>query len=102
MGACDFSTFVEEDTPVTGRKEAFRRTVEDAKWSHGHGGYSGTIAEKNSFVLIGEIQTLAGAKAWADKLMRDNDKRIEDKWGPAGCIDVVEPRGYLFFGWASS
>ena len=37
------------------------------------------------------------------------DERIDDKWGPAGCIDMDpkltgkrKPKRFLFFGWASS
>jgi hypothetical protein len=47
MGACDFTTVAWGRTP----KEAFSAAVEDAQWEHGHGGYSGTIAEKHDFVL---------------------------------------------------
>ena len=41
MGACEFGTTSEGATA----KEAFKRAVEDAQYEHGHGGYSGTIAE---------------------------------------------------------
>ena len=30
--------------------EAFDRLTQQAQWQHGHGGYTGTIAEKDSFV----------------------------------------------------
>ncbi len=50
MGGCDFFTVAE------GRdaKEAFSAAVEQAQYMHGHGGYSGTIAEKagEGFVMI--------------------------------------------------
>lgn len=44
----------------------------------------------------------------ADILMEVSDDRINDKWGPAGCIEVAKVKGrrgvreYIFFGWASS
>ncbi len=37
---------------------------------------------------------------YAEQLVEDQDGRIDDKWGPAGCIDLGNDR-YLFFGWAS-
>jgi hypothetical protein len=48
MGACDFEAY------GTGKTvgEAFGSAVNEAQWEHGHGGYSGTIAEKHGFSLI--------------------------------------------------
>lgn len=81
---------------------AFDAAVKDAQYEHGHGGYSGTIAEKGSFVMIPctatdpkEIFMLA------EKLVDDGDSRIDDKWGPAGCLPLGKGE-WLFFGWASS
>jgi len=37
----------------------------------------------------------------AGALMDLGDPRIDDKWGPAGCIELEKGR-WLFFGWASS
>ena len=48
MGAYEFSTVALGKTP----EEAFRMAVEDARYEHGHGGYTGTIAEKQDFILI--------------------------------------------------
>lgn len=33
-------------------EEAFRRLVADAAYQHGHGGYTGTVAEKHDFVVL--------------------------------------------------
>jgi hypothetical protein len=81
-------------------QEAFWEAVEQANYDHGHSGYTGTIAEKDSFVMIDLPE---GEKPWryADKLINDEDPRIDDKWGPAGCIKLDEEE-YFFFGWASS
>lgn len=58
---------------------------------------------KNSFVLIDTVDTDEQAQELAYKLIDGGDPRIEDKWGPAGCIAVREgPIQFLFFGWASS
>lgn len=90
-------------------KEAFKLAVEDAQYEHGHGGYSGTIAEKTEFKMVRlpfapapdatprEVRKLYSD--YADKLTME-DKQIADKWGPAGCIDLGEGE-YLFFGWAA-
>ena len=63
-------------------------------------GYSGTIYEKRSFVLI-PLPKGADAREYAGELIKKEDKRIDDKWGPAGAIDIGNG-GFLFFGWASS
>lgn len=48
MGAVDFTSYAWGKTPA----EAFNAAVEHAQWEHGHGGYSGTIAEKYSYTLV--------------------------------------------------
>lgn len=206
MGADTFEIFGYGKTA----REAFSAAREDAQYEHGHGGYTGTIAEKDSYVRIdlnAEIpraitwlqeqrshMTVAGQKKlrqkidrlekeaselysqgwdladtlrasiyelehslvresgeryvngqWVPTAMGDscrkrrqeidekikilkakrkvtleqkanivvdylfgkNDRRIDDKWGPAGCIQLDKVKGkrgiykYLFFGWAS-
>lgn len=114
MGAYEFTQIERGETAA----EAFRSAVDHAKWEHGHGGYSGTIAEKHEFLVIKapEVAALpqpkgpddeallprreAALKA-AETLMEAEDQRIHDKWGPAGCIDIGAGE-FLFFGWASS
>lgn len=122
MGASIFKTVADGSTA----REAFGKAVQEAQWEHGHGGYSGTIAEKHSFVMIrddaksvavryassGQTQAewvvkdlndpdpVKQAHGIAEALMYMNDRRITDKWGPAGCIDLGNER-WLFFGWAS-
>jgi len=84
------------------RADAFSEAVADARHEYGHGGYTGTLAEKNKCVFISKVKTQKEATDLADKLIDDCDERIDDKWGPAGAIEVEEPAGFLFFGWASS
>ena len=86
--------------------DAFSRAVRDALYWHGHKGYTGTIAEKDSFVVI-SIPEGVDPFYYAYKLIEENDERINDKWGPAGCIEIKEEETkyynvFLFFGWASS
>lgn len=79
---------------------AFTNAVDAALYSHGHSGYTGTIAEKDEFVLI-DLPSGQDASAYSDQLINQADPRIDDKWGPAGCIELGGGE-YLFFGWASS
>jgi hypothetical protein len=95
-------------------KDAFRKVTDEARYEHGHGGYSGTIAEKHEFVMISVpkvqgLPTEKQASEYIDKIMYDEmDPRIEDKWGPAGCIEFAPEkptkgvRHFIFFGYASS
>ena len=102
MGADFFETESLGTTP----KEAFNQAVEDARYMDGHGGYTGTIAEKNSFVMI----TLPKGKDpydYINELIEENDDRIYEKWGPAGCFELPGEtqsgqKRFLFFGYASS
>ena len=96
MGACDFSSIGKGKTA----QEAFSDARSEAQWEHGHGGYTGTIAEKYDFVVI-DVPEGYTPTQYASKLMEDDDERISDKWGPAGCVKLGEDR-WLFFGYASS
>jgi len=103
MGA---STFYEYGVGENAR-EAFDSAVEDSQYENGHGGYSGSLAEKGSYVMCHpDPMTSEAANRLADDLIDADDKRISDKWGPAGCVEIIQPSGkprkFLFFGWASS
>ncbi len=106
MGAATFFT------RMTGRsaRDAFDRARERARNEHGCGGYTGTIADKDGFVTI-EPRRGEDPGACAVRLIDSCDPRIDDKWGPAGCVEIgpvylspetgeVQAREYLFFGWA--
>ena len=102
MGAQDFDQVAEGKNA----REAFRNAKEAAAYEYGHGGYSGTIAEKHEFVMIAipnqdELPNYREALAYAEHLMEEEDPRIDDPWGPAGCSALKDGR-YLFFGLASS
>lgn len=96
MGASDFSQ-IEQGRSA---QEAFNEAVHRALYDHGHAGYSGTMAEKHEFVMI-DVPEGEDPEAYAEKMMREDDERINNKWGPAGCVKL-EGDQYLFFGWASS
>ena len=81
-------------------KDAFDEAKNEAQYDHGHSGYTGTIAEKDDFIII-KLPEGNTADDYSNELMGDDDPRIASKWGPAGCIEVSEGT-FLFFGWASS
>lgn len=81
-------------------RDAFNAAKSEAQHECGHGGYTGTIAEKPDFEMI-EIPAGSDALQFAEKMVFDGDPRIDDKWGNAGCIDLGDGN-FLFFGWASS
>ena len=98
MGATTFITVIKEDVSAT---MAFQAAVQNARHEYGHGGYTGTIGEKSLYTMIQEEpMELPDARILAERLIDEDDPRISDKWGPAGCIPL-KPHGHLFFGWAS-
>lgn len=93
------SSFVQK-AKGTSVNDAFYNGRDQAAWEYGHGGYTGTLAEKSEFVII-ELPLGKEPEAFAEELMGDDDPRIQDKWGPAGAIDCGNGE-WLFFGYASS
>lgn len=102
MGAETFSQVATGETA----KLAFRSAVESAQWDHGHSGYSGTIAEKDGFIDLtheADPDTLQSIRRdeYFGEYNSDLFMKVDNKWGPAGCVEL-KPGRYLFFGWASS
>jgi len=96
--------------------EVFNRLTEEAQHLYGHGGYTGTIAEKHGYeeftlpenVNIHEAKRLIylhedGQEEEIPEGLRTIVKRwyeiYDDKWGPALCLKDGET--YHFMGWAS-
>lgn len=100
MGGCTFHNYATRERYPT-PEQAFDGLTADSRYESGHS-YSGEIGMKHDFRHIATVETREEATALANKLIEDSDPRIDDKWGPAGCITVQEPPGWLFFGWASS
>lgn len=98
-------------------KQAFQRAVSEACYMHGHGGYTGTIAEKHESRLfrrpegsavetreaMGWVRTLStmaeGERAeWLDEHVPEGWRDVvlraapvyDDKWGPAVCMALTE------------
>lgn len=98
MGACTFYTMGEGRTA----REAFRSAQIEAMEEHGSRGYTGSIAEKDGFVLVDCPESVRRDPPALREYIEDLlDRRFYDKWGPAGCIQISEGL-YEFFGWASS
>lgn len=101
MGARDF--LVKRDG--VDATATFLAAVEEAAYEHGHGGYTGTIAEKHEVVVIQSVPVSeSAARDLARNLLDADDERIRDKWGPAGAIAVGDGKvsAWIFFGFASS
>ncbi len=96
MGASPFITVAHGATA----QKAFNEAVESASYEEGHGGYTGSIAEKSSFVSIPLPKGIKPNEE-ANRLIDEDDDRISDKWGPAGVFELGKDR-WLFFGWAPS
>jgi hypothetical protein len=79
-------------------QRAFNEAVKTAQHKFGHGGYTGTIAEKTSFVLL-KVPANTTLRDYIDELWDSDNSPIADKWGPAGCIKDGDE--WVFFGWAS-
>ena len=126
MGATGFCVTA---TGVSAR-DAFINARDEALYEHGHGGYTGSIAEKSNFIML-SIPPDMSCETWAtivdesvvyygeteEKCKAEIKKRFSisdelvnkafrqnlavcDKWGPAGCFDLGGGR-YCFFGMAS-
>jgi len=85
---------------------AFKKAVKKALYDHGHNGYTGTIAEKEDFIMIplpnlkyDDVEEMA--VSYAETLMQERDNRVSDKYGPACCIKILHDK-FLFFGIAQS
>lgn len=96
MGAETFETKAKGKTA----QRAFDAAQKEARYMHGHCGYTGTIAEKPGFVVI-PVPDGEDPHDFVERLLDESDPRIDDKWGPAGCVAVGKDE-WLFFGWASS
>lgn len=119
MGAAEFMNVAYGKTA----SEAFNRLVDAARYEYGHGGYTGTIAEKEGFVQFKRMPRRdpfkvkdrafdarpydkwdAKTKQWVN-IQKEKDPAIiqmaeiaDNKWGPAVCIELnrndLKKRGY--------
>ena len=71
-------------------REVFNQLRDQALYENGHGGYTGTIAEKSDFGVVTRRANETPAEC-AERIMREcDDGDVGSKWGPAGCIELAE------------
>ncbi|WP_369380510.1 hypothetical protein [Streptomyces sp. cg36] len=104
MGAADFITTATAKDATA----AFHQAQDTARYEYGHGGYTGTIAEKHDLRLATYkvLDSEEAAEQLAQKFLDDNHPYYADKWGPAGAIEFKTDnkdgeRSFVLFGWAS-
>ena len=87
-------------------EQAFWTAVFDARERHGEEGYTGTIAEKDSFEVVDRMEgetdedIVLRIRELEEKANNPSADGLAGKWGPAACVQTGEYE-YLFFGWAS-
>lgn len=60
--------------------DAFRRMVDHALWEHGHGGYSGTMAEKHEAVYCCQLPARFDPNRWDDLAQAWHDYKKYGTW----------------------
>jgi hypothetical protein len=75
MGATTFTTVAAGKTAV----DAYHAAVKDAHYWHGHGGYSGTIAEKS-----GCVEYTLPARITGEKFVATVWNALDEKWQAEG------------------
>jgi hypothetical protein len=101
MGACFDSAFINDPelklTNAELRKQA-EEVFEHSAYMNGHGGYSGSLAEKTGNGITIHRDRVCKTKDEAWEVMDEYDN---DKWGPAECIPVTG-EGWAIGGYCSS
>lgn len=118
MGATNFITTVRVEKKTTD-SDAFQKARSDCQFESGHAGYTGTLAEKDSFVNVGNFSCGENAKRFVEAIegapWDENSASIplvrqeilelyNDKWGPALMVRHpidAKTDGVVFFGFAS-
>lgn len=97
--------FCETTSDFSDPNFAFSHLVERAQYENGHGGYSGSIAEKRKCECLTSTSKVFASRDEAYVFIENaNDERIEDKWGPALYVKYLANDGrisFMFFGYAS-
>ena len=72
--------------------------VDKQAYENGHGGYSGSFAEKRSVEMVPVPEAL---RYWDLAAAEEHAMDHNDKWGPAFAYEVDKDQWYIA-GWASS
>ena len=81
MGTRDFMATAMGKTA----QEAFENAVETARHEYGNRGYTGTIAEKDEFIMV-TVPKGNDPYQYAQNILNNEQHTVSDKYGPAGCI----------------
>lgn len=85
------SNWFTEGAPGADPRAAFAQAVSESAHRYGHGGYTGSLAEKDSYVVIrGAASPMTRTAALALIATMHDDLRVRDKYGPAGAIALVD------------
>ncbi len=84
MGGEFFTAYAHGKDP----QSAFQSAVEEARYQCGHGGYTGTIAEKDGYTV--RSRTPMSPKAAEE--FAEQDGQDNEKWGPAYAVPVSKSR----------
>jgi hypothetical protein len=98
-------------------EQAFAAAREKALYDYGHRGYTGTIAEKDEFVVLEAPPTVEPAQfvKWVmdggyhvdlvpaehQEAIKEAIAQVDDKWGPSGATKIADGE-WIFYGFASS
>ena len=100
MGGEFCSEVVSGDLDRNTLHDKFKEIVAEAEYEDGHGGYTGTFAEKNRLEVSDRtFGSVDEAENWINE--------VNDKWGPAMAVLVCPPdnpdkRVWVIGGWCSS
>ena len=98
----------------TSASEVFKQEREHACYENGHGGYTGTIAEKGGYTMSRKPKDIDADK-WIEmvedfdeddtsqehyRALKKDYNTYDDKWEDALCVPTDD--GFIFCGWASS
>ena len=88
-----------EDDTRDRLREWFFEDMEAAAYASGHGGYTGTIAEKRFYPLEFHDRLFPSREEAEEYLLKKNDK-----WGPAFAVSFLEggKKRWMIGGWCSS
>ena len=95
MGGCYQETIIKckkEDLP-----RLFQNFRNEEAYRRGHGGYTGTFAEKDSICIIPS----KNAEFWHEEEARERGLYDNDKYGPASAYLIAKDTWYIG-GWCSS
>ena len=97
----------------TSASKAFNQEHQQACYENGHGGYTGSIAEKSGFTMSHKPKDI-DANKWVEMVeefdyddknqdyfrqLKKDYEVYDDKWGDALCVPTSD--GFIFCGWAS-